>query len=112
MIQARHASPKTFPLSALILILAFAPSAFAAPNVLKASRHDVSKPLSQLASQNGPASNGTDREREDAFSTGNDILNPNSDPVATSFTGALKGVTVNPSFDGQSAADNRRVLGF
>ncbi len=112
MIQPRSVFPKPFPLSALILILAFAPSALAAPNVLKASRHDVSKPLSQLASQNGQASNGADKEREDAFATGNDIQNPNGDPVATSFAGALKGVTLNPSFDGQSAADNRRVLGF
>jgi len=97
---------------ALLAVMVLAQSALAAPKVLKATRHDVSKPLSLLASQNGPASNSADKEREDAFATGNDIQNPNADPVATSFAGALKGVTLNASFDGQSAADNRRVLGF
>jgi hypothetical protein len=101
--------PSFFP---LILTLILAPSAFAVPKVLKASRHDVSRPLSQLAIQNGPRQAGSDKEREDAFSTGNDIQNPNGDPVATTFAGSLKGVTLNGSFDGQSAADNRRVLGF
>src|SRR3954463_14759499 len=112
MIHFQRAFRKVHIVLALILMLALAQSALAAANVLKASRHDVSKPFSQLATQNGPPSKGNDKEREDAFSTGNDIQNPNSDPVATSFAGALKGVTLNASFEGQSALDNRRILGF
>jgi hypothetical protein len=111
MIQVRNL-PKSHLFFTLALTVAFAQSAFAAPKVLKASRHDVSKPLSQLATQNRPPSPGSDREREDAFAAGKDIINSNSDPAATSFAGALKGVTMNGSFDGQSAIDTRNILGF
>ena len=99
-------------LLAMTAIALCAPLAFAAPNVVKNSRHDISKPLSQLATQNNPKQSQPDQEREDAFSAGQDILNSSNDPVAAQSSGALKNVTVLSGFDGQSAADNRRVFGF
>ena len=117
MIQVRFSCVRSvlhFPIQLLVLF-AFAVStqaALAAPKVIRASHSDVSKPLSQLANQNGPQTAGSDKEREDAFPTGNDVVNPNADPAATGLAGALKGITMGASFDGQSAADNRRILGF
>ena len=99
-------------LLALALIAMCAQSAIAAPNVLKASRRDVSQPLSQLVARNQPGKAAPDQERVDAFSSGKDILNNSKDPDATALAGPLSGVTLQSSFDGQSAMDNRRVLGF
>ena len=94
----------------LALIAASAIPTFAA-RTGKDARHDVSQPLSKMA-LNFRAQPGPDLDREDAFSAGNDILNTKGDPVAKPFSRALSGVTSNGSFDGQSALDNRRALGF
>jgi hypothetical protein len=82
------------------------------PDVIKASRNDVSAPLSQMvvgASSNGGGSN---RQTQTARATGAMITNPNSDPVAAPFAGPLTGVTSFLGFDGQSAQDNRNLFGF
>jgi hypothetical protein len=82
------------------------------PDVIKASRNDVSAPLSQMvvgASSNGGGSN---RQTPTARATGAIITNPNSDPVAAPFAGPLTGVTSFLNFDGQSAQDNRNLFGF
>src|SRR4051812_35546505 len=111
MTQARTLFPVRY-LFLPLLLLAVAQPIFAAPNVLKASRHDTSQPLSVLASRNQAGKTAVDKERNDAFSAGADILNNSKDPDAAPLAGALKGVTLLSSFDGQSAMDNRRVLGF
>jgi hypothetical protein len=82
------------------------------PDVIKASRNDVSPPLSQMvvgASSNGGGSNS---QTPTARATGAPITNPNSDPVAAPFAGPLTGVTSFLNFDGQSAQDNRNLFGF
>ena len=104
-------NPMRFPkLFMLALIATSAVPSFAA-HTGKDARHDISQPLSKMA-LNFHAQSGPDQEREDAFSTGKDVLNAKSDPVAAPFTRALTGITSNGSFDGQSALDNRNVLGF
>ena len=75
----------------LAFIFLFAAIAFAGdPDVIKASRHDVSLPLSQMAigaSING----GGNAQGPKARSTGAMINNPHSDPVAAPLAGPLTG---------------------
>jgi len=82
------------------------------PDVMKASRNDVSPPMSQMAiggSSNGGGSNG---QAPTARATGALITNPNSDSVKAQLAGPLTGVTLFNNFDGQSAQDNRNLFGF
>jgi len=109
--RLRTPSPRCFVLASLVLSsssLAFA----AGPSVIKASRHDVSAPLSQLAAHAGVPAKGADRAAETPRATGPAISGGRVDPVATELAGPLTGVTTLITFDGQSAADNRRALGF
>ena len=82
------------------------------PDVIKASRHDVSHPLSRMAIGASSSGRGSDSQTIVARSTGASISNSKSDPVAAQFAGPLSGVTLTSNFDGQSAQDNRNVLGF
>jgi hypothetical protein len=82
------------------------------PHVIKASHHDVSLPLSQMAVGATSSSGGTNGQTPTARSTGPMITNPNSDPVAATFAGPLTGVTSFLDFDGQSAQDNFNLFGF
>src|SRR5512138_1812981 len=84
----------------------------AAPNILKNARHDTSAPLSQLIVGAGAPSPQTDREMAEPRATRAPLASGRADAVASPPTGALTGVTTVMSFDGQSAADNRRVFGF
>jgi hypothetical protein len=95
-----------------LLCLAVSPALATNPDVIKASHHDASLPLSRMvigASSNAGGSNG---QTPTARPTGAMITNPNSDPVAAPFAGPLTGVTSGLNFDGQSAQDNRDVFGF
>jgi hypothetical protein len=93
--------------------IASAPLALAnGPDVIKASHKDVSSPLSRMVIGASSKSGGTDSQTITARSTGAVINNPNTDPVAAPLAGPLTGVTVLSNFDGQSAQDNRNVLGF
>src|SRR5216684_8196274 len=97
----------------LVLFVLYVPLAFAnGPDVIKASRHDASPPLSQMAI--GASSNGgrSDSQSPTARATGAMITNPNSDPVAAPLAGPLTDVTLLSNFDGQSAQDNRNLFGF
>src|SRR6266436_2355648 len=97
----------------LVLFFLYVPLAFAnGPDVIKASRHDASPPLSQMAI--GASSNGgrSDSQSPTARATGAMISNPISDPVAAPLAGPLTGVTLLSNFDGQSAQDNRNLFGF
>src|SRR5262249_58284841 len=90
-----------------------ASGAFAgSPSFLNASRHDTSAPLGQLsAGARGPTS-ATDREALAPRSTGPALSSGRVDVVASELAGPLEGVSTVLRFDGQSAADNRRVFGF
>ncbi len=97
--------------SSLVLLLVSA--AFAGdPDVIKASRHDVSAPLSHLVVGGALHSSSNDKQGNTARATGAPIKNPNSDPVAAPLAGPLSGVTTGLNFDGQSAQDNRNLFGF
>src|SRR5258708_37549481 len=98
---------------ALILILVSVSFALASStDVIKASHNDVSQPLSQMAIGGSSNSGRSDSQTRAALSTGAIITNPNSDPVAAPLAGPLTGVTAFLNFDGQSAQDNRNLLGF
>jgi hypothetical protein len=90
-----------------------ATSAFGAgPNVLKNARHDTSGPLAQLAAGAGSPSKQADREMAEPRPTRDALASGRADAVAAPLAGTLDGVSTVIGFDGQSAADNRRVFGF
>jgi hypothetical protein len=110
---------KTKTLVRIVAILAVylfcfvASIAFASgPDVIRASRHDTSPPLSQMAIHSSSSTTGTDGQTPIALATGAAISSANADLVAQQAAGALTGVTVVSSFDGQSAQDTRNLLGF
>jgi len=78
------------------------------PTVIKASRRNVSAPLSELARGGAAAASQPDREAEKPRATGPAINSGKVDAVASELTG----VTTIMSFDGQTADDNRTALGF
>jgi hypothetical protein len=96
-----------------VLFFLYGPLAVAnGPDVIKASRHDVSPPFSQMAIGASSNGGGSDTQSPTARPTGAMISNPNSDPVAAPLAGPLTGVTLLSNFDGQSAQDNRNLFGF
>lgn len=62
------------------------------PDVIKASRNDVSSPLSQMAVGASFSGGGSDSQTPTARATG-PMTNPNSDPVAAPLAGPLRGAT-------------------
>ena len=95
------------------LILLVATAAFAnGPDVIKASKHDVSFPFSSMANNGAGNSGSGNSQGNTARPAGNPINNPNADPVAATLAGQLSGVTTGLNFDGQSAQDNRNLFGF
>jgi len=98
---------------ALSLLTLSATSAFAAgPDVVKNARHDTSRPLAQMAAGAGVRSQRPDREMAEPRATRAALASGRADTVAAPLAGPLGGVSTVIGFDGQSAADNRRVLGF
>jgi len=96
-----------------VLFILSAPSAFAgSPKVLKASRHDTSAPLAQMAAGDRASTAAPDKEAPAPRSTGPALNSGRADGVASELAGPLQGVSTVIRFDGQSAADNRRVFGF
>ena len=90
-----------------------ATSAFAAgPSVFHNARHDTSQPLSQLANRARMPSNRPDREMAEPRATREPLSSRRADAVAKTLAAPLAGVSTVIGFDGQSAADNRRVFGF
>jgi hypothetical protein len=82
------------------------------PDVIKASRHDRSLPLSQMALGSSSNGGGNSSQTPTARSTRGAISSQKSDPVAMPLAGPLTGVTSLLSFDGQSAQDNDSLFGF
>src|SRR4051812_15460748 len=90
-----------------------ASSAFAAgPDVLKNARHDTSQPLARLAVGAGAPSQQADREMAEPRAARAALASGRADSVSAPLVGPLAGVSTVIGFDGQSAADNRRVFGF
>src|SRR5712692_6885794 len=81
------------------------------PSVIRELKHDVSPPLRNLPSS-VQAGSGADHQQLVARPTGPARSNSQSDPVAQQLTAPLSGVSTILNFDGQSAQDNRNVLGF
>ena len=97
----------------ICLLTVSASSAFAAgPNVLQNARHDTSQPLTQLANRGPMPSNRSDREMPEPRATRGPLASGRTDAVAKPLAAPLAGVSTLIGFDGQSAADNRRVFGF
>src|SRR5712692_11718526 len=80
------------------------------PMVSREVKHDVSPPLRNLTP--GQASTATDQQQLVARPTRPALANAQPDPVAQQLTAPLSGVSTGPNFDGQSANDNRNLLGF
>src|SRR5215831_9195516 len=99
-----------------MLVLLCASSAFAKPaDVIKAARHDTSPSLAQMASAAAGAaapSAAADKEAAEPRATRGPLSSGHDDAVASQLAGPLQSVTSVLRFDGQSAADNRRVFGF
>ena len=81
------------------------------PRVIQELKHDVSPPLRDLA-PSVQANATADRQALVARPTGPALANSQPDPVAQQLTAALSGVSTVLNFDGQSANDNRNLLGF
>ena len=98
---------------AFLLFMLSSASAFAAgPNVLKNAHHDTSLSLAQLAAGAGAPFKQPDREMAEPRATRAAVASGRADAVAAPLSGPLDGVSTVIGFDGQSAADNRRVFGF
>ena len=102
---------------AVCFALSWAPSILAqqaptGPVVIHEAKHDVSPPLRDMAST---AQTNTGTQQQQALvaqPTGPALSNAQPDPVAQQFTVSLSGVSLVLNFDGQSANDNRKIMGF
>jgi hypothetical protein len=83
----------------------------AKPDVITASHHDTSPPFSQMATTSSSNASGTNNQMNLARPTRAPFSNPNTDSVASQFTGPLNGVTAGANVEGQSADDTRNLLG-
>src|SRR5260370_17389948 len=87
-------------------------SAFADnPTVIHEVKHDISPPLRNVA-PSVQASSAPDQQQIVARPTGPALANSQPDTAAQKPTAALSGVSTVLNFDGQSANDNRNLLGF
>jgi hypothetical protein len=112
MIPAKAKRPFQCLFSSLFLWASVSLALASNPDVIKASRHDVSPPFSQMAVGAPANGGGSNSQTPTARSTGALITNPNPDPVAAPLAGPLTGVTSLLDFDGQSAQNNRDLFGF
>ena len=81
------------------------------PAVSQNIKHDVSPPLRNLAA--APLQSGSGQQQARVpLATGLPITNARSDPVAQQPIVPLSGINTLLNFDGQSANDDRNVLGF
>ncbi len=81
------------------------------PLVIQELKHDLSPPLRDLAPSAQP-NTAADRQTLVAHPTRPALTNSQFDPVAHQPTAPLSGVSTVLNFDGQSANDNRNLLGF
>ena len=81
------------------------------PDVITASKHDTSPPLSQLAQAGSKISGGSNKQSPTARPTRAPFNSSQSDAVASTFAGPLTNVSPGVNFEGQSAADTLNLLG-
>jgi hypothetical protein len=81
------------------------------PVVTQGAKHDVSPPLRSLTSAPLQTTNAQ-QQAPMPLPTGPPITSSQPDPVAHQPSAPLSGVSTILNFDGQSANDNRNVLGF
>src|SRR4051794_11579334 len=115
MTCSRKPVHKSFFLALSVVLIAalFTTAAFAGgPNVLKNAKHDTSAPLAQLVVGSANPKSAPDKEAAEPKVTGPALNSGKKDSVAAELAGPLTGVSTVIGFDGQSAADNRRVFGF
>ena len=95
----------------MFLVILISAAYGSGPIVIEEARHDVSARWSQMAVHATP-SPGPDREMHEPREAGAAITSSQPDPVAQVIERPLSGVTTLLNFDGQSANDNRNILGF
>lgn len=105
--------PKALNLVALAAIVSLGNTAFAASTVVHQIKNDTSAPLSVLATSGGSTTVAGDNggNMNLARPTGPQVSAGVVDPVAQMPVGSLTSVKLGVSFDGQSANDNRALLG-
>ncbi len=81
------------------------------PDVIRDAKHDVSPPLRSLAAATFRTGGG-EQQAPVPRPTHPPITSSQPDPVAQQLIAPLSGVSTVLNFDGQSANDNRNVLGF
>jgi len=81
------------------------------PDVIQEVKHDVSPPLRSIAAA-PPQAGGAQQQALVPHPTRPPITGARLDAVAQQPTGSLSSVSTILNFDGQSANDNRAVLGF
>src|SRR5262245_35525426 len=96
----------------LLSILLASHASASGPIVRNAKRHDTSAPLAVMSAGARTPSSAHDREGLEPRATGPSLGSGRADAVASELAGPLQGVSTVINFDGQTAADNRRVLGF
>jgi hypothetical protein len=102
------------PVLALVfgLLVLGSPLAYGSnPDVITASKHDTSPPLSQLAQSSPNTSGGPNQQTPTARPTRAPFSSSQTDAVASTFAGPLTDVTPGVNFEGQSAADTLDLLG-
>jgi hypothetical protein len=104
--------PRLFALSLYLLLFSLTLAFAGSPQVITASHHDTSAPLSRLVTNSTPPGQGQDTDANEAKSTGPALNSNQNDSVAQPLTGPLSNVSTVINFDGQSANDNRAVFGF
>jgi hypothetical protein len=103
---------QTFFLLCLAMIICISSlNAMAAPTVVAATRQDVSPPLRDM-SVTQLLTQGNSQEKPEPRATRAPFSNKLPDPVTQQLSGGLVGVTTKLNFEGQSAQDNRNLMGF
>jgi hypothetical protein len=82
------------------------------PAVIQQVKNDVSSPLRDMAASFQAAAGAPDQQGLVAQPTRPALTSTQADPVAQEPTAALSGVSTVLNLDGQSANDNRNLLGF
>ncbi|GAC1513057.1 MAG: hypothetical protein NVS1B3_17260 [Candidatus Dormibacteraceae bacterium] len=93
-----------------IIALAAGGSFAASMSVVTQTKNDISAPLSTLVGST-KAPLATDHQTPVAKATGPLLDSGQADPVARATSGTLNAATLGLAFDGQSADDNRALLG-
>jgi hypothetical protein len=113
--RTKLASLRAFSLAASVALLLACPvlaqRAPSGPTVTSETKHDISPPLRNLVGTAQPITN-PDRQAPMPLPTRPNVTSSLPDPVAQQPTGTPLPASTVLNFDGQSANDNRNLLGF